>query len=103
MMISDTLPDSQGTAVIFNAVMKLPEDLKKKVVGVVLYGYTKNKQNNSQIKGYPPQNTKVFCPKSDGVCNGSLNVNTGHFSYLQDGSIKEGYNFLAGRIKASGR
>jgi len=92
---------SQGTAVIFNAVQRLPESLKNKIAGVVLYGYTKNKQNRSAIKGYPAEKTKVFCPKSDGVCNGGLNVNAGHFSYLANGNIKEGYNFLAARIRAA--
>jgi cutinase len=80
--------------------MKLPEPIKQRIAGVALYGYTKNKQNNSQIKGYPPENTKVFCPKADGVCNGALNVNAGHFAYLADGTIKEGYTFLANKVKA---
>jgi len=92
----------QGTAVIFNAVSALPAELKKKVVGVVLYGYTKNAQNKSLVPNYPADKVKVFCPKSDGVCNGALNVNTGHFSYLADGTIKEGYTFLAGKIKSAG-
>jgi len=93
---------SQGTAVIFNAVSKLSPDVKKRIAGAVLYGYTKNAQNKSLNPNYPPENTKVFCPKADGVCNGALNVNTGHFSYLMDGTIKEGYTFLASKIKAHG-
>jgi cutinase len=43
---------------------------------------------------------KVFCPKADGVCGGLLNVNLGHFSYLADGTIQQGYKFLAERAKA---
>jgi cutinase len=68
----------------------------------VLYGYTKNAQNKSLVPNYPADKVKVFCPKADGVCNGALNVNAGHFSYLADGTIKEGYTFLAAKIKAAG-
>jgi cutinase len=81
--------------------MRLPENMKNKIAGVVLYGYTKNKQNRSGIKGFPSDKIKVFCPKSDGVCNGGLNVNVGHFSYLANGNIKEGTTFLAGKIRAA--
>jgi cutinase len=95
-----TVFHSQGTAVIFNAVSKLPPDLKSRVVGVALYGYTKNKQNKGVIPNYPPENVKVFCPSSDGVCGGKLNVNAGHFSYLTGSSQKEGYTFLTQKIKA---
>jgi cutinase len=71
------------------------------VVGVALYGYTHNKQNGGTIPNYPKENVKVFCPASDGVCGGMLNVNTGHFSYLTGTSQKEGYTFLAEKIKAA--
>ncbi|QDS77950.1 hypothetical protein FKW77_001513 [Venturia effusa] len=92
---------SQGTAVVFNAVGTLPEDIKKRVVGVALYGYTHNKQNKGIIPNYPPERVKVFCPASDGVCGGMLAVNAGHFSYLTGSSQKEGYTFLAEKIKAA--
>ncbi|KAF2430315.1 cutinase [Tothia fuscella] len=94
---------SQGTAVIFNSVSKLPADLKSRVVGVALYGYTHNKQNGGSIPNYPKENVKVFCPPSDGVCGGMLAVNAGHFSYLSGPSQKEGYTFLAEKIKAAGK
>jgi cutinase len=67
---------------------------------VALYGYTHNKQNGGGIPNYPKENVKVFCPASDGVCGGLLNVNVGHFSYLMGSSQKEGYTFLAGKIRA---
>jgi len=86
--------------VIFNTVSNLPPDLKNRVVGVALYGYTKNKQNNGGVPNYPPANVKVFCPAKDGVCGGKLNVNAGHFSYLTGSSQKEGYTFLTEKINA---
>jgi cutinase len=85
---------------MFNTVSKLPPDIKSRVVGVALYGYTKNKQNKGIIPNYPPENVKVFCPASDGVCGGKLNVNAGHFTYLTGSTQKEGYTFLTEKIKA---
>jgi hypothetical protein len=94
--------NSQGTAVIFNAVSALPANIKSRVVGAVLYGYTKNAQNRGVIPNYPADRVKTFCPKSDGVCNGGLNVNGGHFSYLSNGDIKLGTQFLVQRIRSGG-
>src|ERR1700759_679851 len=82
----NTVLNSQGTAVMMNAVSKLPEDVKKRVVGVVLFGYTKNGQTKSSIPNYPKENVMVLCSKSDGVCGGALLVTAGHFSYMGDGS-----------------
>jgi cutinase len=89
---------SQGTAVILGALSKLDAGVKSKVVGAVLYGYTKNKQTGGTIKGYPQDRLKVFCPAADGVCGGMLNVNLGHFAYLMDGTIAQGANFLISKI-----
>jgi len=94
---------SQGTAVIFNAVSALPANVKSRVAAAVLYGYTKNAQNKGIIPNYPPSQVKTFCPKSDGVCNGALNVNAGHFSYIANGDIPAGTKFMTERIKAHGK
>ena len=89
---------SQGTAVMMNAVSKLPETIKKKVVGVVLFGYTKNGQQKGGIPNYPKENVLVLCSKSDGVCGGQLLVTAGHFSYMSDGSGAKAINFLVSKI-----
>jgi len=91
---------SQGTAVIMNSVSKLPEDIKKKVVGVVLFGYTKNGQQKGGIPNYPKSNVMVLCSASDGVCGGQLMVTAGHFSYMADGSGPKAVAFLVGKINA---
>jgi len=93
---------SQGTAVMMNAVSKLPENIKSKVVGVVLFGYTKNGQQKGGIPNYPKENVMVLCSSSDGVCGGALLVTIGHFSYMGDGSGPKAVNFLVGKINSHG-
>lgn len=68
---------SQGSALIANVVSQLEPEIKDKTKGVVLFGYTKNAQTNGQIPNYPPEQTKVYCSQSDGVCSGSLAVTPG--------------------------
>jgi len=97
---------SQGTAVMMNAVKGLPANIKEKVVGGVLFGYTKNAQTKGSIPGYPPEALKVFCNPAagstsrynDGVCGGALNVNGGHFAYMGNGDGPKSIEFLKSRI-----
>jgi len=96
---------SQGTAVMMNAVSKLPANIKQKVVGGVLFGYTKNAQQKGKIPNYPADQVKVFCNPSgspgkykDGVCGGALNVNGGHFAYMGNGDGPKALTFLESKI-----
>jgi len=93
---------SQGTAVMMNAVSKLPANVKSKVAGVVLFGYTKNAQTKGGIPDYPKDKVKVFCAASDGVCGGTLAVTAGHFAYMGDGSGTQATNFLIQHINSAG-
>jgi len=93
---------SQGTAVMMNTISKLPEGIKSKVVGVVLFGYTKNGQQKGGIPNYPKSNVLVLCSSSDGVCGGALLVTVGHFSYMSDGSGPKAVNFLVSKINGGG-
>jgi cutinase len=70
---------------MMNAVSKSPPNIREKIRGVVLFGYTKNKQQRSGIPNYPKERVKVFCQQSDGVCWGQLLVTPGHFAYNGDG------------------
>jgi cutinase len=88
---------------MMNAVSKLPEDLKSKVLGVVLFGYTKNGQQKGGIPNYPKEKVKVFCSASDGVCGGQLAVTAGHFSYMGDGSGPKAVEFLMSVINGAGK
>ncbi|KAF7537017.1 hypothetical protein G7054_g4033 [Neopestalotiopsis clavispora] len=72
---------SQGTAVMDNAVQQLSSDVKAKVKGVVLFGFTRNAQDNGQIPGYPTSQTKVFCAVGDLVCDNTLTITPAHLTY----------------------
>ncbi|KAI5360617.1 putative cutinase/acetylxylan esterase, alpha/Beta hydrolase, cutinase, serine active [Septoria linicola] len=91
---------SQGAALMAGAVGALDATAQAQVKGVVLYGYTKNLQNNGRIPNYPADQTKVFCNASDGVCSGTLAVTAGHLTYTAD--VDEAVEFLEGTI-ASGQ
>lgn len=91
---------SQGTAVMMNAISKLQQNVKSKIAGVVLFGYTKNAQTKSSIPSFPKEAVKVFCSSGDGVCGGALMVTIGHFSYMMDGSGPGSISFLTQRIKS---
>ena len=75
---------SQGTAVIAGAIPKLDAGLRERVVGTVLFGYTKNLQNRGGIESYPASSLKVYCATGDLVCTGSLIITAMHFSYFDD-------------------
>jgi cutinase len=71
---------------MMNAVKESSKQIQDKIVGVVLFGYTKNAQTKSGIPGFPKNRVAVYCSKGDGVCKGTLAVTGGHFSYMADGT-----------------
>jgi len=89
---------SQGSAVMHRTVEKLPAAVQDHIAGVILYGDTKNKQENGHIPKFPTEKSRVFCNPNDGVCGGALNVNGGHLSY--SASIQPGANWLISRVQA---
>lgn len=72
---------SQGSAVMDNAIQGLPAAQQSKIAGVVLFGYTRNTQDNAQIPGYPTAQTKIFCANGDKVCDNTLTISAAHLSY----------------------
>ncbi|KAF2153627.1 carbohydrate esterase family 5 protein [Myriangium duriaei CBS 260.36] len=93
---------SQGTAVLYNSIEALPANVKSKILGVTLFGYTANVPNKGQIPNYPASQTKVFCSDSlgaDGVCTASeITVNAAHLDYSSQ--YANGVAFLKGVIPA---
>lgn len=83
---------------MMNTISKLPNDLKGKIKGVVLFGYTKAGQTKSSIPSFPADKLMVICRSDDGVCGGQLLVTAGHFGYLMDGSGTKATNFLISKI-----
>lgn len=88
---------SQGSAVMDNAIQGLPAAMQKKIAGVVLFGYTRNEQDNAQIPGYPKAQTKIFCAPGDMVCNNTLTITAAHLSYAAN--APDAAKFLASMVK----
>ena len=88
---------SQGSAVIDNTVQKLEDDIKSKVKGVVLFGFTRNLQDHGQIPDYPKDQVKVFCAPGDMVCTGTLIITPAHLTY--GGDAGEAASFLASKVQ----
>lgn len=56
---------SQGTAVTARSIEKLSPAVRNRILGVVLFGYTQNKQLNGGVPGLPQDRVKVFCNVSN--------------------------------------
>lgn len=78
---------SQGTAVVANAVSELDSAIQDQIKGVVLFGYTKNEQNDRSIPNFPTDKTEIYCRTTDAVCNGSLFILPAHFLYSTDARV----------------
>ena len=62
-----------------SAVGALPDDVKKATIAGVLFGSTKNKQDEGAIRNYPKDQVVSYCVEDDGVCWGRLDVTGGEF------------------------
>lgn len=82
-------------------VGKLPKELQDRIAVGVLFGDTRNKQDKSQVPGFPKEKVEVYCATNDGVCGGLLNVNAGHFVYTIDGSGEKAIKFLKDKLDAA--
>ena len=92
---------SQGAALTAATIRDLDASIRDKIVGTVLFGYTKNQQNNGQIPNYPGDRLKVFCNDGDLVCEGQLVVLPPHLAYGPDAS-GPGPEFLVEKVNAAG-
>ncbi|KAH7202963.1 cutinase-domain-containing protein [Fusarium oxysporum] len=88
---------SQGAALAAASITDVDSAIREKIAGTVLFGYTKNQQNNGRIPSYPAERTKVFCNAGDLVCTGSLVIAGPHLMY-QSAAAGAAPEFLIQRV-----
>lgn len=88
---------SQGAALAGAAIRDSSAAIREQIKGVVLFGWTKNLQNNGRIPNYPADRLKVFCALGDLVCTGSLVVLPAHLTY-GDEAEDEAPKFLLSKV-----
>lgn len=53
----------------------------------MLFGYTKNLQNQGVMPEFPSPETQVFCLSTDWVCYGTVIVGYSHFLYAGEAAL----------------
>lgn len=90
---------SQGSAVMNNAIQALDATTQASVAGVVMFGYTRNAQDNGGVPGFDSAKVKVFCATGDLVCRNTLTITPAHLTYGINAD--EAAQFLAQRAGAN--
>ncbi|PMD12074.1 carbohydrate esterase family 5 protein, partial [Hyaloscypha hepaticicola] len=62
----------------------LPASIQDNIYSVILFGFTRNLQDNDRISNFPTNKTLVFCAVGDLVCDGTLEITAAHLSYGVD-------------------
>lgn len=75
------------------SIQALPASIQSQVKAVVLFGFTRNQQDDGRIPNYPTSQTKVYCASGDLVCNGTLIITAAHLTYGVD--APDAASFLA--------
>jgi len=89
---------SQGGALMSNVIPALPPDVKKSVIGGVMFGSTRG-----TIAGFPKENVAFFCSVEDKACNrrGNSGSSGSHMSYPKNGDVDKAIAFLSKKIDSA--
>lgn len=80
-----------------NAIQSLSANVKSQVKGVVMFGFTRNAQDDGGVPGFDASKTKVFCAIGDLVCDNTLTITAAHLTY--GANAPAAASFLAGTTK----
>ncbi|KAL2059843.1 hypothetical protein VTL71DRAFT_9998 [Oculimacula yallundae] len=87
---------SQGAALTHRAIETLPYEVMEKIKGVVLYGDTRNLQDQGRIPNFPVAKTLIICNEGDVICAGNLTITRPHIAYVP--RVPEAVNFLLSKV-----
>ncbi|KAK4222440.1 family 5 putative carbohydrate esterase [Podospora fimiseda] len=89
---------SQGGAVIGAAIRDSSAAIREQIKGVIMFGWTKSKQNNGKIPNYPVDRLLNYCESGDLICAGTLIVLPAHLTY-HDEAAGPAPEFLLRKIR----
>ncbi len=90
---------SQGAAITHEAIKGLTSAIMNQIVGVTLFGDTRNEHDHGQIDGYPQDDLLIICNPGDLVCDGTLIITPAHLDYTP--RMPEAVAFLSQKINAA--
>lgn len=78
------------------SISALSEDTKSRIIGALIFGDSRNKQDKGQIPNFPKSKTKIICNLLDTICMGLQIIDLQHLQYVVD--VAAGVAFLAGLL-----
>lgn len=78
------------------SISALPDAIKSRIIGAVIFGDSRNAQDKGQIPNFPKSKTKIICNLLDTVCLGTQLIDLQHLEYT--GAVAGAVAFLKGLL-----